>query len=138
MHKRFDTSPANRRLVAEIRALGARTGRGPGQLTQRAIAKRFGISELASRCIGTTCSVESPLRPQSHSQRPPGSYRNSCCRNSVARNHSRLKAAYRLRTSRARTRFAKSRSRQYHADASPALRCRARRPVSEVNGIVGI
>ena len=52
---------------------------------------------------------------------------------------SRLKAALRLRTSRARTRFSKSRSRQYRAAASPALRCRARRPVSEVNkGIVGI
>ena len=38
--------------------------------------------------------------------------------------------------SRARLRFSKSRSRQYRAAASPALRCRARRLVSEVNNSI--
>ncbi len=67
--------------------------------------------------------------PKSHPDSIAGRYR----RFSVRRSHSRLKAAFRLRASRARTRFSKSRSRQYRAAASPALRARALSPVFEVN-----
>jgi len=55
-----------------------------------------------------------------------------CCRDAVACSHSHLRAAYRLRASRARLRLSKSRSRQYRADASPPLRDKALNAVSEV------
>ena len=51
----------------------------------------------------------------------------------LRRRSSRRCDAFRLRAFLARSRLAKLRSRQYRADASPALRCRARRPVCELN-----
>ena len=56
----------------------------------------------------------------------------------MARSHSRLKAAYRPRAARARTRFGKPSSRQNLARARPARRARAARAVSIVNAIVKV